>query len=212
MVDSGSMTRLRVASHPIVDNKAPFGPRGPDSTSTLLDRARAGDRAALDALFARCCPPLVRWARGRLPRWARDLADTQDVVQEAVLQTFKHLETIDARGEGALQAYLRQAVLNRIRDHIRRVERRPQATMLDSQHEDGGPSPLEQAVGAQAVERYEAALARLSDADRTLIVASVELGYSYEQLAEATERASPAAARKAARRALVKLAQEMARG
>lgn len=186
--------------------------RTADSTTTLLERARAGDRAAAEALFARCWPPLLRWARGRLPQRARDLADTQDVVQEAVVQTFKHLERIEARGEGALQAYLRQAVLNRIRDHIRRVARRPQSTELDSHYEDEGPSPLEQAVGAESVERYEAALARLSEADRALIVASVELGYSYERLAEATGRASPDAARKAARRALVKLAEEMARG
>ena len=121
-------------------DRPPLRPaRDADSTTTLLERARAGDRAAADALFARCWPPLLRWARRRLPQWARDLADTQDVVQEAVVQTFKHLDTIDARGEGALQAYLRQAVMNRIRDHIRRVGRRPAATALDSQHEDDGP-------------------------------------------------------------------------
>jgi RNA polymerase sigma-70 factor, ECF subfamily len=195
----------------MADN-SPTDPRQADSTSTLLERARAGDSAAIDILFARCMPALLRWARGRLPRWARDLADTQDVVQEAVLQTFRHLETFSARGEGALQAYLRQAVLNRIRDHIRRVSRRPVATELDSQHEDANPSPLEQAVGRETVERYEAALARLSDADRELIVASVELGYAPEQVAEMTGRASADAARKAARRALVKLAEEMGRG
>ena len=183
-----------------------------DSTSTLLERARAGDAAAVDQLFATCVPILRRWARGRLPAWARDLADTEDVVQEAVLQTFKHIETFDARGEGALQAYLRQAVMNRIRDHIRRVGRRPVATELDSQHEDDSPSPLEHAVGREAVERYEQALARLTDVDRELIVASVELGYSFEELAAATGRASSDAARKAARRALVKLAEEMERG
>lgn len=183
-----------------------------DSTSTLLERARAGDAAAAEQLFARCVPILRHWARGRLPGWARDLADTEDVVQEAVLQTFRHIETFDARGEGALQAYLRQAVMNRIRDHIRRVGRRPVATELDSHHEDESPSPLEHAVGREAVERYERALARLSDVDRELIVASVELGYSFEQLAEATGRASADAARKAARRALVKLAEEMERG
>ena len=183
-----------------------------ETTITLLERARAGDPAAIDALFARCLPPLSRWARGRLPQWARDLADTQDVVQEAVVQTFKHLGTFDARGEGALQAYLRQAVMNRIRDHIRRAGRRQAADALDSQVEDGGPSPLEQAVGREAVERYEAALARLSATDRELIVASVELSYTFEELAEATGRASPDAARKAAKRALVKLAEEMARG
>lgn len=184
-------------------------PAGPDSTTSLLERARSGDSAAIDALFARCIPPLQRWARGRLPQWARDMADTHDVVQDAVVQTFKRIETFEARGEGALQAYLRQAVMNRIRDHIRRVGRRPQTDELDTQHEDDGPSPLEQAVGQEAVARYEAALARLSEADRELIVASIELGYNYEQLAEATGRRSADAARKAARRALVKLAEEM---
>ena len=183
-----------------------------DSTSTLLERARAGDRAAIDLLFARCVPVLRRWARGRLPGWARDLADTEDVVQEAVLQTFKHIETFDARGEGALQAYLRQAVMNRIRDHIRRVGRRPVTAELESHHEDDRPSPLEQAVGREAVDRYERALARLSDTDRELIVASVELGYSPDRLAEVTGRASADAARKAAKRALIKLAEEMRRG
>jgi RNA polymerase sigma-70 factor (ECF subfamily) len=183
-----------------------------ESTSTLLERARAGDAAAVDLLFARCVPVLRRWARGRLPGWARDLGDTEDVVQEAVLQTFKHLETFDARGEGALQAYLRQAVMNRIRDHIRRVNRRPITTELDSVHEDDSPSPLEHAVGREAVDRYERALSRLSDVDRELIVATVELGYSPEQVADATGRASADAARKAAKRALVKLAEEMNRG
>jgi peroxiredoxin family protein len=88
--------------------------------------------------------------------------------------------------------------MNRIRDHIRRVGRRPQTDELDTQHEDDGPSPLEQAVGQEAVARYGAALARLSEADRELIVASIELGYNYEQLAEATGRRSADAARKAA--------------
>lgn len=180
-----------------------------DSTTSLLERARAGDSAAIEALFARCLPPLQRWARGRLPQWARDMADTNDVVQDAVVQTFKRIETFEARGEGALQAYLRQGVMNRIRDHIRRVGRRPVADELDTAQEDPGPSPLEQAVGQQAVDRYEAALARLSATDRELIVASIELGYNYEQLAEATGRRSADAARKAARRALIKLAEEM---
>jgi DNA-directed RNA polymerase specialized sigma24 family protein len=85
-------------------------------------------------------------------------------------------------------------------------------TELDSQHQDHEPSPLEQAIGSETVERYEAALARLSDTDRELIVATVELGYTPEQVAEATGRASPSAAGRAARRALVKLAEEMGRG
>jgi RNA polymerase sigma-70 factor (ECF subfamily) len=75
-----------------------------DETQRLLSRARSGDREALDVLFARHIPTLRRWASGRLPRWARDIADTQDLVQETVLQVFKRVEAFEPRGEGALQA------------------------------------------------------------------------------------------------------------
>src|SRR5665647_2670737 len=96
-----------------------------DSTLTLLTRARAGDALALNDLFARYLPTLQRWATGRLPRWARDMAETQDLVQETLIQTFKKIDGFEHRGEGALQAYLRQAVMNRIRDELRRAGRRP---------------------------------------------------------------------------------------
>src|SRR5687767_14113574 len=87
-----------------------------DSTFHLIARVRAGDREALERLFARHLPPLQRWATGRLPKWARQLADTDDLVQDALVQTFKRIEEFEPRHVGALQAYLRQAVLNRVRD------------------------------------------------------------------------------------------------
>lgn len=183
----------------------------PDATIQLLDRARAGDEAALEKLFARYLKPLRRWASGRLPTWARDMADTQDLVQETLLQTFKRIEGFEARGEGALQAYLRQALMNRIRDELRRFNRRGTPAALDTQAPDMGPSPLEAAIGQQATERYERALARLRDADREAIVARVELGCSYEEMATALGKPSPEAARKAAQRAVVRLVAEMKR-
>jgi RNA polymerase sigma-70 factor, ECF subfamily len=180
-----------------------------DSTLTLLTRARAGDHAALDDLFARYLPALRRWASGRLPRWARDLADTHDLVQEAMAQTFKRMDGFEHRGEGALQAYLRQAVMNRIRDELRRANRRPARAELNDQPVDEGLSPLEAAIGVEAVERYEAALQRLSEDDRALVVARVELGLNYPDLAVACGKPSADAARMAVGRALVRLAQEL---
>src|SRR5688572_24335844 len=102
-----------------------------DSTSELISRARSGDQAAIERLFERHLKPLQRWASGRLPRWARDLADTDDLVQEALLQTFKRLGDFEPRRVGALQAYLRQAVLNRLRDEVRRKARQPDATDVE---------------------------------------------------------------------------------
>ena len=183
----------------------------PESTFHLIERARAGDQQALERLFARHLKPLQRWARGRLPKWARDLADTDDLVQDTLVQTFKRIEHFEPRRVGALQAYLRQAVLNRIRNELRRKGRQPHATDLDGLEVESVESPLEQAIGQEAVERYEGALQRLNAEEREAIIARVEMGYSFEELAEALGKPTPDAARKTAHRALVRLAEEMKR-
>jgi len=188
------------------------GPIDPESTFHLLDRARAGDQEALERLFERHVKPLQRWARGRLPRWARDLADTDDLVQDTLVQTFKRIEVFEPRRVGALQAYLRQAVLNRIRDELRRKGRQPDVTGLDGRELDRAESPLEQAIGREAVEAYEQALERLKPEEREAIIGRVELGYSYDELAVTLDKPTADAARKTAQRALVRLAEEMKRG
>lgn len=180
-----------------------------ESTISLLERMKAGDATAVDALFARYVAPLTRWAQGRLPRYARSAADTQDLVQETLLQTFKRIGTFESQHEGALQAYLRQAVMNRVRDELRRYSRRGAAAAVDSQIEHDDPSPLDQAIGQQAAERYEQALARLRPDDRELLIARIEMGFSFEQLAEAFGKPTAGAARKATQRALLRLAEEM---
>ncbi len=183
-----------------------------ESTFSLIEQVRAGDSEALERLFTRLRRPLRRWASGRLPAWARDNSDTEDLVQETLLKTFKKIGDFEPRGVGALQAYLRQALLNRIRDELRQKGRRPHATDLDDIAADGAASPLERAIGHEAVERYEHALARLKPEEREAIVGRVEMGYTYEELAEALGKPTPDAARKAAQRALVRLAEELKRG
>ena len=191
------------------------GPPLPDDAETtirLLERARAGDREALEQLFARHGPELQRFARGRLPRWARDIAETPDLVQETLLQVFKHIDAFEHRGVGALRAYMRQALMNRIRNELRRSGRRPGNAQLPEGAADEGPSPLEEAIGRQAEERYEAALACLKEEDREIVIARVELGLSYAEIAAATGRPSTNAARMAVVRALMRLIEELGDG
>jgi len=180
-----------------------------ESTVELLALVHAGDDDALNRLFARYLPPLRRWARGRLPRWARDLRDTEDLVQETLMHTLRHVESFDNRGAGALYAYLRQAVVNRVRDEVRRTGRRPELATLGDEAVFHGPSPLEEAVGAETLARYDAALVLLSDDDREAVVARVEMGSSYLEIAEALGKPSADAARVAVSRALVRLAEHM---
>ena len=179
------------------------------STADLLQRARHGDREALDELFSRYLPSLRRWARGRLPRWTRDVRDTDDIVQETLVQTLKHLGSFEPRHEGALQAYLRQALVNRVRDEVRRVGRRALPDEIVDEHPDPSASPLEEAIGREALSRYEAALHRLKSEEREVIIARVELGQSYQQIATGHGKSSADAARMAVSRALVRLAEEM---
>jgi len=183
-----------------------------DSTSrSLLARARHGDSNALSELVRRHLPGLRRWAHGRLPRWARSIADTTDLVHDAWLRTIGRIDALEPRGQHALAAYLREAVRNRIRDEHRRIARRGTAQMLPETLADAAPSPHERAVYAQLEARYRAALDDLSPSDRELIVAHVELDYTHEQLACMTGR-SRNAARVALQRAVGRLADRMREG
>jgi RNA polymerase sigma factor (sigma-70 family) len=203
-------TRVGPASTSAQGTPASAQPRL-DSTFDLIQRAKAGDRDAVDRLFARHLPALRRWASGRLPRWTRDLMDTDDLVQETVFRAIKRIESFVPRHEGALQAYLRQAILNRIRDEVRRTVRSPIATELDENQSDRAASPLDEAIGREAVERYETALACLRPEEREAIVARAEMDCSYQEVAQALGKPSADAARMAVTRALLRLAEEMNR-
>jgi len=178
-------------------------------TLELLEQFRRGDAKARDLLVERSLPQLRKWARGRLPKWARSLADTQDLVQDAVMRALPKLESFESRHPGALQSYLRQAVQNRIYDEVRKVGTHPDGEELPEEMPANTPSPLEQAIGKQGFERYENALKTLKPADRDAIVARIELQQSYEEVAMALGKPNANAARMAVTRALARLIEAM---
>jgi RNA polymerase sigma factor (sigma-70 family) len=184
-------------------------PNSLESTQELLSLVQQGDRDALERLFARCLPPLRRWARGRLPAAARGALDTQDLVQDTIVNSLKRLDRFESRHEGALQAYLRQAVLNRIRDEARRFTRRQPAAELTDSFESHAASPLDIAIGREGVARYEAALQRLRPADREAIIGRLELQHDYQELAVILGKPNANAARVAVTRALARLMEQL---
>lgn len=182
---------------------------GVDSSVELLVRAQSGDGEALNGLLARYLPRLRRWASGRLPAGMRTMLDTSDLVQDAVINALRNLDTLEIRTEGTLQAYLRRAVNNRIIDLYRRAGRRPARQEMPENAASPAASPLEAAIGAEAVESYERALAALSGADQEAIVLRVELGLDFEEIATQLGKPSADAARMAVTRAIARLAAEM---
>jgi len=70
-------------------------------------------------------------------------------------------------------------------------------------------SPLDSAVGCEAVRRYEAALATLTPRDRVVVRGRIELQWSYDELAEAIGVIRATTARAAVTRALGRLIEAM---
>lgn len=181
-----------------------------ESSIELLRKVQAGDDDALERLCARYLPALTRWASGRLPARARLLAETADLVQETMVRTITNVSGIEPTRDGALLAYLRTALHNRVRDEIRRAARRPEEVQLDEAlNEHPAPTPLEALIGSEAAERYEAALGRLRDVEREAIIARLELQLPFEDVARALGKPSVDAARMTFRRAVRRLAEEM---
>lgn len=179
-----------------------------ESTAVLIDHARDGNDDALDTLYGRHLERLRVWARGRLPSRARDVLDTDDLVQNMLMRTLKRVETLEIAHTGAFQGYLRTGVLNKIRDELRRYYRRPDhKTGIDIP--DPGPSPVELAIGRERLARYENALAKLEPGDREAVVARIELGLSFAEIATELGKPSADAARMAVNRAIVRLARLM---
>jgi RNA polymerase sigma-70 factor, ECF subfamily len=194
---------------PPAPSARPAGPERTHSSLTLIERAQHGDERARDELYERYLPRLRRWTHGRLPGWARDHLDTEDIVQDTLLQTIRRLDSFLPNHDRSFCAYLCQAVRNRLTDAVRRSARRPVTESLSPNAAATDPSPFEFAVGRQTAEQYSEALSRLSDSDRELIVARVELGLGYPEITALTGKASQSASRVAVSRALLRLAVEM---
>ena len=177
-----------------------------NSSRHLLQQAQHGDKDAVHALLRQYVPPLRRWASGRLPR-ARKAAETDAFVHDTVMRTLSRRDALELRHEGAL-SYLRQAIITGIRDEGRHAAPRP----APQPGERTADSPLDEAIGREAVERYERGLGRLVTEEREAIIARVELGYSYEAVANAVGCSSADEARMAVITALLHLAEEMRRG
>lgn len=194
-------------------------PESPNSTRVsttkrLLQLYREGDASALEILFQREIPVLRRWARGRLPAWARTLVDTADMVQDALARTLPHLQRFEPRREKALQAYLRSAVSNQIKNELRRIRRHPVSTEeVDAELTmvSRDPSADDTLIQQEDEALYARALAQLSDTDRSAVVARLQLGYSYEQIALLLDKRSVNAARMTVTRAVARLIDNIAR-
>jgi RNA polymerase sigma factor (sigma-70 family) len=182
-----------------------------ESSLGLVERAKAGDISALERLITRYLPRLRRWTRQAFPSWARDAADTDDLVQETVWNAVRNLPHFTMQGDHSLRAYMKRAARNRVHDEMRRVARHPRHSELRFDYPAHTPGPDEAASAREDLWRCRVALSRLRVDDRAIIEAAAANGAEPNTLAHLTGKPSPDAARMALSRALRRLAREMRR-
>lgn len=185
---------------------------GLESTADLFQRIQSGDEAARERLIGRYLTTLRRFAHGRIPGSARSLIDTDDLVQTSLLRAMGQLSSFENRREGAFLAYLRQILVNRLRDQVRTIARRPEHGPVDEDLASPDSGPEDDADRRHQEDLFETAMTRLSDDHREAVVLRIELGLSYQAVAEAMGRPSAEAARKLVARALTRLADELPEG
>jgi len=190
-----------------VSDKRPKQPVTGEPTEQLLRRIRDGESSARQALYQRCLPLLQRWAHGRLPARARDIADTDDLVQITLIRALNHLEEFQASGSGSFLAYLRQILLNEVRAELRKRQRE-KVSVDDVALVDETESVVEHLVGQEQLRAYEGALASLDRQEQALIVMRIEFGLSYKEIA-VDAGLTPDAVRMRVNRALDVIASRM---
>lgn len=149
------------------------------SDETLIQRARAGDARAFQAL----CNRYESLLRARARRWIVGAVQRKvslgDVLQEAYYLAHQRLDEFEDRGEGAFGAWLAQIVEFKAREASRRYTG---AAMRDTHREvtSGGgsdtstvrghePSPIESAMTHEATDAVRLALTALSKDHRMVL-------------------------------------------
>jgi RNA polymerase sigma-70 factor (ECF subfamily) len=198
-----------------------------DSTEThrLLLRARAGDRAAFDRLFALHRPYLHKVVALRLDQRLRARLDPSDVVQDAQLEAFRRLPDFFERRPMAFRLWLRKTAEERLhmlrRFHLdagKRAARRevplPESSSVELARPllAAGPTPVQQAIDRERARRIQEAVARLSETDREILLLRNLEALSNVEVAEVLD-VDPATASRRYGRALLRLRTELiARG
>lgn len=174
----------------------PSAPGSEHPTVALLARAQRGEEAARDALFRAAVPALLTYVRVRLGAALRSRVEPEDVVHEAVMAALPQLATFTAAGPGAFVAWLcriAEHCITALADHHgarKRTPPGPQQAFSDvaTRLVAGGREPASSAAWRDERARVEAALQRLPDDLRDVLLRHYFQDQSLRDIAAATGR------------------------
>lgn len=182
----------------------------PEAFEAILQRAKDGDSAALDALSRRFYPAVESWVHHRLTvdlrqgrPWLAARFSTADVVQDVFEGVLRDLGTFLGDTEEAFIGYLAVVVRNRILDSLRfheaaqRDGRRLRSLGADFDSEGREDDPASSVMASEGLERLHRALEDFAPREQHLLRARVDDLASFRDLAAQLGYGSESAARRA---------------
>ncbi len=177
---------------------------GAEEQSALLERAQAGDRAALVQLLLIQFDELRQHVETRISPRLQGLLRADDILQQAFVRAVQGLSGCEFNSPAAFRGWLRTIADNLVRDaekRRRRERRLPSflqqwfaADSADPPHQEADQlpgsmtSPSGRVQRREAIQRMQAALADLPDDQREVVRRRYLQGQSLDEIAEATGR------------------------
>lgn len=205
------------AQDPLLQSAPGSGREDRDDTGELIARARSGDPAATDALFAHYSERIRRIVRVRLGPALRSWTESGDVVQETCLAALRDLPRAEVGNEFELLDWLAGIATNRVRelsDYLRAQKREvARQRPLDADHPLAAASrssPSEHAFRAEVRAILDDALAELPADYREVVLLRDYLGASWPEIARDLSTPTVHAAQQLHQRAWLKLRRRAA--
>jgi RNA polymerase sigma factor (sigma-70 family) len=186
-----------------------------NTTLAQVRAARDGDRDSLESLFTRYLPWVFDTVALRLGRRRQDCGAIEDLVQESLIDAFRSIDQFQERSEGSFRNWLARIVENNVRDGERRrttlkrgggkvkMFRDLYESTIDGPQVAGHETSPSQAAGSREnATLVEAALLRLPERQREILILRDRCGMSYEQVATTIGLKNAESARTTYRRAL----------
>ncbi|MDX2132508.1 MAG: sigma-70 family RNA polymerase sigma factor [Planctomycetota bacterium] len=162
-----------------VGSALPSGGDGPDADlARVLREAAGGSQQAWGVLVGMYGRRIFALAKSRCRK--REVAE--DITQSVLATVATKLSSGEYVEQGRFEAWLFRVVMNRVRDHVRSVRRRPE--MAAGEAVEGVAASGHAATGGSELDALRSAMDRLADADREVIELRHHGGMSFKEMAE----------------------------
>lgn len=174
---------MRGFGYPCLDPRKEPPLRGDDLPGDVLDAARRGDPAGVEAVYRRYAPAVLAWFRARLgdQHLAEDLTGDAFVAVMAALPRY-------SGGPEAFAGWLFTLVRRDFVDHLRRTARRPETLLAEPRVDGVTPDTADEVLARADGDVVRAALGQLSPDQQEVLVLRVVAGLTAPEVAAATGR------------------------